>query len=633
MSDHNSVGPEKGTQLLENDEPSQRTPADGTPTSACKDHPFELEEQLSAAPLHLPPLHELLATLNEDAPYDPEVVSHFTASQTAPPESLNQALLEYGIEDRSTQFHDDQQSFVSVYNCNRSGEPISYILDPQLEPMPAGSPGESYPSPFLESQPTVIYPGIPGLPYTELDFPQDFDLESATQRLLDNWSEGDNCNLTGMHYAYLEDPQSDDNGKGVDRSLHGQYYQLAEYSVNLDTSGFDTSATSPMNSYWLPGHSSLETPLLGEPVEPQFGSSHVEPAGFDSDATIDLEEFKERNARASRAVSSIGEYLMKMSVPSKEKHGASSDPDDPISKKPKRSAPKRKADEDAPDEPQPKRGRGRPIVPGSLRQKRLQAMAQPDYVPPKRGRPRTSDRHLKKRSRRAKTAKVTSQPTGQAAAADGDVENQHQEMDSLLYDDDEDQIRYKPIYFILSAAQALKVQQLYNVPAPKKGWAEQDLRWQITYNLQRVSPTGSFLIRELTDRYQKDQQSARNEAKIVDKENQVPAEDDNTALDDDCMITEWRPYAPQQKFPLGARESFEKPQGCFFPDERLRIATGDANAPPRLMTQPEVLEKLLDERDVYFRCIIWELLKGTSAVAGMSFTGTMNRMMRNWEFV
>ncbi|KAK6337841.1 hypothetical protein TWF696_001320 [Orbilia brochopaga] len=645
MSDLNNVDFENFTEFLENDETSHFI-ADGTSAPDDQDHPFEWVKRFSTETLQTSLLQDQLAACTEDAPYDFEAGSQYATPQEVLSEAQDPTFLDSGASAQSLLFCDDQPYFTPAYTCDNSIEPDSYILDQRLEPTSSSS---NFPPYIFDGQPSELYSApLQGLPFPDLGFPPDFDLESETQRLLDNWSDADNYNLAGI--AYEDAPQLMDKGKDVDWNFQGQpIYQYLPYNPDFDIPGINTLASSHAGPHWLAEHSPFESPLPSGPIEPEpeLEMSRIESTYIDSDATIDLEEAgMQSDLRSSRAVSTIGDYLVKMTVPPKERHGISSDPNDPIEphsgpikpQKPKRKAPKRKsagsstalADGDAAEDSQPKRGRGRPIVPGSLRQRRLQAMAQPDYVPPKRGRPRTSDRHLKKRSHRAKTAKVTSQPSGEAATANEGTFMQ-QEADSFAYDDDE--IRYKPIYFILSAAQALKIQQLYNVPAPKEGWANQDRRWQITYNLQRVSPTGSFLIRELTDRYQKAQRSALIGAKVIDKENQVPAyPQDHDASPDDCIITEWRAYPSPQKLPLSANENCERPRGYCFPDQRLTIATGDANG-PRAMTQPEVLHKLLDERDVYFRAIIWEILKGSSAVAEMNFVGTMNRMMGTWEFV
>ncbi|KAJ6258562.1 General amino acid permease [Drechslerella dactyloides] len=626
MEDRNTVSLESYPQLLENDPQSRILPPEDVLATDGRDPVFEWAQRFSADPFQDSILQEQSAgalpqmvIYNQDAPYDFDDGSLFHTPPETLPGIQSQSILGSENENQPTPYYGDQQSFPSVYGCHDTTNANLYIVDPQLNP----ATGDLSSHVIDNGSSELCSTALQNLSFPELGLPHDFDLETATQRLLDNWPGGESFDLTGV--PYIDTTLSESIGNGPERII-----------LDFDTSGFNGAGSSHMDSYWLAGHSSLGFPYPSGQALPELGAEGAEYSVIDSDATIDLEEIEMQNdSRSSRGVSTIGDYLVKMTVPPKEQHGISSDPNDPI----KRNKPIEDAESSAVPAGEkikkgskPKRGRGRPIVPGSKRQKRIQAMAQPDYVPPKRGRPRTSERHLRKRSRRAQTAKVTSQPTENLSMAEDDSAIQ-QEADSVIYYEEE--LRYKPIYFILSAAQALKIQEMYNVPAPKKGWAEQDLRWQITYNLQRVSPTGSFLIRELTEHHQHAQLSAASEAKYLEKENQAPTdpeEADNTNADD-CIITEWRPRPVLSTLLLGVNKNPERPRGCHFPDKRLRIATGDANATPRAMTQPEVLEKLLDERDVYFRAIVWEIVKGSSAVAQMEFIGTMNRMMGTWDFV
>ncbi|KAK6352385.1 hypothetical protein TWF730_009212 [Orbilia blumenaviensis] len=286
-----------------------------------------------------------------------------------------------------------------------------------------------------------------------------------------------------------------------------------------------------------------------------------------------------------------------------------------------------------------KRGRGRPIVPGSKRQRRIQAMAQPDYVPPKRGRPRTNENGQRKRVRRPK---ATQQVLGQSfsplpiyvspAATQFVPEASSQEVDEQTFNQMykpvvlNNEIGYTPDQFILDSAQAGKIQQIYNVELPPGGWAETIERWRLTFNLNRITPSSEYLYHELNKLVEKTPGVAGSNSS---KENIEPdSEDANNRIPTDESINNIQ-LTLQTLPPQEVR--METASQNLFPDHRLQIVASDGTYHD--MTHEQVLEKLLDERDVYFRTIVWELMQKSQRIDSMKFIGSWNRMSGAWGFV
>ncbi|EPS35947.1 hypothetical protein H072_10571 [Dactylellina haptotyla CBS 200.50] len=383
---------------------------------------------------------------------------------------------------------------------------------------------------------------------------------------------------------------------------------------------------------------SLESTQSPSPDEQSFAIGQYDNAmDIDSDETIDLGRYRTpyHSEGSSSGCSSIGEYLARAKAPSLEETTGDESPNTSLED----ISEIVEGTNNMANTPEPnqtgsknvsvsaKRGRGRPIVPGSKRQRRIHAMAQPDYVPPKRGRPRTSERHLRKRSRRVKakasvsltTRRTSGQPPNTPIIVEDEQSIQGPYSDLFV-----DEMGYKPVYFILSPAQALKIQQMYEVPPPQDGWDAQERRWQLTYNLGRVTPTGEQLHRQIEQQHHAHAVQIRG-GTGKNKENEVvDAEAEET-------ITTSGGKAPQDSiFSTNMDLAFEP----TFPDRRLKVVfRGIDGVVTREMAQQEVLQKLLDERDVYFRAIVWEILKNSNFIGDMEFVGTMNHTMSAWDFI
>ncbi|KAK6531754.1 hypothetical protein TWF694_002925 [Orbilia ellipsospora] len=346
------------------------------------------------------------------------------------------------------------------------------------------------------------------------------------------------------------------------------------------------------------------TSIALEPISPHLPIYESERYP-DSDETVELEDYSTPyHSRSPLKVSCIAGYLAKAPAPpqnSNENAAASSGDSDNNQNR-----------DNEVENCVVKRGRGRPIVPGSKRQRRIIAMSQPDYVPPKRGRPRTSERHHRKRSRRAKAAfKKPIQTLGNVPEDDIVVEDVAQDTYTPI--DLNDELGYKPVYYILSVAQAEKIQQMYRVPAPRQGWSQEE-RWRLTYNLCRITPTGESLHRRIE----------MLTAQVSNTNRQNKENDEPEYLDADAASDTERQEPSNDIF---FRPSMvPKP---IFPDYRLQVVVDGAQ---REMSLHEVLHKLKDERDVLFRAIVWEIYKNSNFIGEMEFTGTLNKTTKTWEF-
>ncbi|KAK6498874.1 hypothetical protein TWF481_011446 [Arthrobotrys musiformis] len=360
---------------------------------------------------------------------------------------------------------------------------------------------------------------------------------------------------------------------------------------------------------------------------------------FDSDKTIDLEEYA---AACGAGAGSAGNCLSRMN--SNLKYGKEDNIEAPSGVLSGNTSLLPPSSEDSADGASlaltipAKRGRGRPIVPGSKRQRRIQAMAQPDYVPPKRGRPRTNENGQRKRVRRAKAQAAPlpafspipayTPPHGMAQFA---PEPSGQEIDDFSFNQIykpvilNNEIGYTPDQFILDPVQAEKIQQIYSVEIPVGGWAETAERWRLTFNLNRITPTSESLYHELSEMAEITPSATSHDAR--DKENVEPGGGDATNLETASELA--TDIQPPMQVPASQKE-VATAKDNIFPDRRLQIIAGDGTY--HEMTYEQVLEKLLDERDVYFRTIVWELMQKSQRIDSMEFVGFWNRMSGVWEF-
>ncbi|KAF3924372.1 hypothetical protein AA313_de0202747 [Arthrobotrys entomopaga] len=323
----------------------------------------------------------------------------------------------------------------------------------------------------------------------------------------------------------------------------------------------------------------------------------------DSDDTVELEDYNTPfHSRSSSGICCISDYLANApAAPQANNDNTVASPGD--------SDHAQNQDGEAGNRVTKKR-RGRPIVPGSKRQRRIIAMSKPDYVPPKRGRPRTSERH-RKRSRRAKVPfkKPIQQPLGNVPE-DEIVIEEEDKQETYTPIDINDELGYKPVYYILSVAQAEKVRQLYGIPAPRQGWSQEE-RWRLTFNLCRITPTGETLRRMITERASN--YSSQN------KENYDP----------DHLGTDTVPDDEQGESRDDIFSRPNMPPKPIFPDYRLQVVVDGAQ---REMSLGEVLHKLNDERDVLFRAIVWGIYNGHYYIDDMEFIGQVNKTTKTWEF-
>ncbi|EWC47308.1 hypothetical protein DRE_03427 [Drechslerella stenobrocha 248] len=586
------------------------------------------EELATAAPGCIP-------LSDQDAPCDLDDGSRFASFLDGPSGAQTSLVLGPG------------QYFPSPYEQELNSLVNPFALDLRLANVYTGQL-EGLPPHFLNQQPSDVLdnPSLPGLPYEEYVLPDLFEFPPVAPQMPLHLEHGHNFYFGDSRAADVV--QLKEKGRAIDTDFSQTLSEIHHCTaLNIGEPHVNNDDTADMEPYWLPQgyfHENLFPPTGA--VYPDTQMKDSDPTRIDSDATIDMEEFTPPlpPQGSNKKVSCIGEYLVVMDVPPKEQHGISADPTEPIiapetfekTGDSKNSISEGKTTSGG---PKLKRGRGRPIVPGSKRQRRIQAMSQPGYVPPKRGRPRTSERHLRKRLRRTKVGTGINPTTRGPMGSGEEIMVDQERYSPLEYDDDE--LRYKPIYFILSAAQASRVQKMYGVPEPRRGWSAQDLRWQVTFNLQRVTPTGSTLIREITERFQKYEQSAACVGEKRNKENQHPVDtgeaEDTDPGSEHSAVPGWQycqagPKVPPA-FEIEYIQDFKKPTGCLFPDERLVVVADGTRENSRAITLREVLGKLLDERDVYFRAIVWEILKGSRMINNMKFTGRMNRIMGAWEFV
>ncbi|KAK6339677.1 hypothetical protein TWF718_009073 [Orbilia javanica] len=364
--------------------------------------------------------------------------------------------------------------------------------------------------------------------------------------------------------------------------------------------------------------------------------SHVDENNFDSDETIDLEEYA---AAYNASVGSTGDCLSQSNFPpsyGRERSteiasGIKSDDSNLVHRTLKESMNGSTLTPSIPT----KRGRGRPIVPGSKRQRRIQAMAQPDYVPPKRGRPRTNEDGQRKRVRRAKIIQPvvhsafspTPTYTPQPAMVQFIPRPPNQEVDDISFNQIykpvilNNEIGYTPDQFILDPIQAGKIQQIYNVELPAGGWIETAERWRLTFNLNRITPTSESLCRYLD--------KMAEMVPITTSHDAGHEESIESSSGDTTKPKTGADIQPLTQVPVSPKE-VEAAQKNIFPDQRLQIIAGDGTH--HEMTHEQVLQKLLDERDVYFRAVVWELMQRSQRIGSMNFVGTWNRMGGVWEF-
>ncbi|KAF3277464.1 glyceraldehyde-3-phosphate dehydrogenase 1 [Orbilia oligospora] len=365
----------------------------------------------------------------------------------------------------------------------------------------------------------------------------------------------------------------------------------------------------------------------------------IEDNNFDSDETIDLEEY----AAACNAIDPSVQYLSRADfTPEFERELSAETPPGIASGESSFLQPTGGESVDGTSLTHSipiKRGRGRPIVPGSKRQRRIQAMAQPDYVPPKRGRPRTNEHGQRKRVRRTKTTQPVLQPIFSPIPPYIPQPKIEQFMPKTHNQDTVDfsfnqvykpivlnnEVGYTPDQFILDPIQAGKIQQIYNVELPVGGWAETAERWRLTFNLNRITPTSESLFHELSEMVKTAPITARHDTGR--KENIDPDSED--AANRKTVIGLTTDIQPLTQIP-DSEKKVDFIKKTIFPDQRLQVIAGDGTY--HEMTHEQVLEKLLDERDIYFRTIVWELLQKSQRIASMNFVGSLNRMSGVWEF-
>ncbi|KAK6513863.1 hypothetical protein TWF506_008294 [Arthrobotrys conoides] len=368
--------------------------------------------------------------------------------------------------------------------------------------------------------------------------------------------------------------------------------------------------------------------------------SHIDDNNFDSDETIDLEDY---TATCNAGISSSNQYLSRENFsPRFQREFSTEMPSGITSGDSSLLQPTgdESIDGTTSTASMPiKRGRGRPIVPGSKRQRRIQAMAQPDYVPPKRGRPRTNEHGQRKRVRRAKAIQPVLQPVFSPIPAympqlgiDQFMLGTHnQEVGDFSFNQIykpivlNNEIGYTPDQFILDPIQAGKIQQIYNVELPVGGWVETTERWRLTFNLNRITPTSESLYHELSEMAEMAPITICHDAGR--KENIDPDGENVAKLKTVVGLT--AALQPLTQISDSEKE-VETAQKTIFPDQRLQIIADDGAY--HEMTHEQVLEKLLDERDVYFRTIVWELMQKSQRIGSMNFVGSLNRMSGVWEF-
>ncbi|KAF3153292.1 glyceraldehyde-3-phosphate dehydrogenase 1 [Orbilia oligospora] len=363
--------------------------------------------------------------------------------------------------------------------------------------------------------------------------------------------------------------------------------------------------------------------------------SCIEDNNFDSDETIDLEEY----TAACNAIDPSVQYLSRADfTPEFERELSTETPPGIASGESSFLQPTGEESVDGTSLTHSipiKRGRGRPIVPGSKRQRRIQAMAQPDYVPPKRGRPRTNEHGQRKRVRRTKTTQPVLQPVFSPIPPykiEQFMPKTHNQ-DTVDFSFNQvykpivlnNEVGYTPDQFILDPIQAGKIQQIYNVELPVGGWAETAERWRLTFNLNRITPTSESLFHELSEMTKTAPITACHDTGR--KENIDPDSEDAANLKTVIGLT--TDIQPLTQIP-DSEKKVDFIKKTIFPDQRLQVIAGDGTY--HEMTHEQVLEKLLDERDIYFRTIVWELLQKSQRIASMNFVGSLNRMSGVWEF-
>ncbi|KAF3167891.1 hypothetical protein TWF225_006634 [Orbilia oligospora] len=367
--------------------------------------------------------------------------------------------------------------------------------------------------------------------------------------------------------------------------------------------------------------------------------SCIEDNNFDSDETIDLEEY----TAACNAIDPSVQYLSRADfTPEFERELSTETPPGIASGESSFLQPTGEESVDGTSLTHSipiKRGRGRPIVPGSKRQRRIQAMAQPDYVPPKRGRPRMNEHGQRKRVRRTKMTQPVLQPVFSPIPPYIPQPKIEQFMPKTHNQDTVDfsfnqvykpivlnnKVGYTPDQFILDPIQAGKIQQIYNVELPVGGWAETAERWRLTFNLNRITPTSESLFHELSEMTKTAPITACHDTGR--KENIDPDSEDAANLKTVIGLT--TDIQPLTQIP-DSEMKVDFIKKTIFPDQRLQVIAGDGTY--HEMTHEQVLEKLLDERDIYFRTIVWELLQKSQRIASMNFVGSLNRMSGVWEF-
>ncbi|RVD87900.1 uncharacterized protein DFL_002103 [Arthrobotrys flagrans] len=370
--------------------------------------------------------------------------------------------------------------------------------------------------------------------------------------------------------------------------------------------------------------------------------AHIDDNNFDSDETIDLEEY---TAACNASVGSVGNYLSRVDFILEYEQASTETPSGITSGESSLLQPTGEESADGtslmPSVPI-KRGRGRPIVPGSKRQRRIQAMAQPDYVPPKRGRPRTNEQGQRKRVRRTKTIQPVLQSafspalayTSQPGMVQFKPETPNQGVDDFSFNQIykpvilNNEIRYTPDQFILDSMQAGKIQQIYDVELPVGGWTETTERWRLTFNLNRITPTSEYLYHELREIAEKAPVALCHDA--GDQENVESDSGGATKPEAAAGARLTTDIQPLMQVPVSQKE-VETAKKSIFPNQHLQIIAGDGTY--HEMTHEQVLEKLLNEQDVYFRTIVWELMQKSQRMESMNFVGSWNRMSGVWEFV
>ncbi|KAK6523649.1 hypothetical protein TWF281_001628 [Arthrobotrys megalospora] len=613
----------------------------------------------------LPGISDLQTLYDEqDAPHDLDNESGFVSPSMLFTQLPSQ---QYLPASPTHQFHEHEQfytePFVGQYPLGLNPTRETLMIDPQLENSGSseydnyqnllGTPDENaFILPSAEEDYGIVDlpPAAPIAPMGQLVSAEHhippISLTSPTKK--GRIVLGTNQNANNMKYLNSEIVESGGKGKapvtgGRARNRSMSRAPLTRTSGNSAGSDLDDDIDLEKiigisrGSLSMPQSFTQSVGFLGETGM----ETHIEDSHFDSDETIDLEEYA---AACHADISSIGEYLANVTLPRPE-HEREASTEVPLDVLNGDSSLLQSAGEESPSGTASpatvpaKRGRGRPIVPGSKRQRRIHAMAQPDYVPPKRGRPRTSERGQRKRVRRAKTIQQNSQPVlpprpefASQLVAQPTPDSSQEGFDledpssfNLIYKPVilNNEIGYTPDQFILEPMQAQKIQQIYNVELPPGGWSETIDRWRLTFNLNRITPPSSFLYKELNDLVGK----YPTQFQAIDAGNKENVE----PMDEDIAESQTSHVQLLLHKPTTGIEVEIAAQESVFPDQRLKIVTG--NGIHHEMTHEQVLEKLLDERDVYFRAIVWELIQGAQHIGSMEFVGSWNRMSGVWEFV